>query len=93
MVARAHKTLIWERHLDMLRLRNALREFFPAALAAFGDLTGAHALELLRQGTGSRSRRHGCTPWRRSQRHSSGAYRRHQRRGQGRERSAAALRS
>jgi transposase len=47
VVARAHKTLIWERSRHLLRLRNALREFFPAALAAFGDLTGADALELL----------------------------------------------
>jgi len=31
----------------MLRLRTALREFFPAALEAFGDLTAPDALELL----------------------------------------------
>lgn len=31
----------------MQRLRNALREYFPAALAAFGDLTAPEALELL----------------------------------------------
>jgi len=47
VVARAHQTLIWERHRHMLRLRTALREFFPAALAAFGDLTAPDALELL----------------------------------------------
>lgn len=47
VVARAHKTLIWERNRHMLRLRDALREFFPTALAAFGDLAGADALELL----------------------------------------------
>nr|WP_238362794.1 IS110 family transposase [Actinopolymorpha pittospori] len=47
VVARAHKTLIWERNRHMLRLRHALREFFPSALAAFGDLAGADALELL----------------------------------------------
>ena len=39
VVTRAHKTLIWERTRHMLRLRQALREFFPAALAAFDDLT------------------------------------------------------
>ncbi len=47
VVARAHQTLIWERHRHMLRLRTALREFFPAALEAFGDLTAPDALELL----------------------------------------------
>ena len=47
VVARAHQTLIWERTRHTLRLRNTLREFFPAALAAFEDLTGADALELL----------------------------------------------
>jgi transposase len=47
VVARAHKTLIWERTRHAQRLRNALREFFPAALQAFDDLTAADALELL----------------------------------------------
>jgi transposase len=47
VVARAHKTLIWERTRHTLRLRHALREFFPAALVAFADLTGTDALELL----------------------------------------------
>ncbi len=47
VVARAHKTLIGERTLHTLRLRHALREFFPAALVAFTDLTGADAVELL----------------------------------------------
>ena len=47
MVARAHKTLIWERTRHVQRLRNALREFFPAALEAFDDLTSGDALELL----------------------------------------------
>jgi transposase len=47
VVARAHKTLIWERTRHTLRLRHALREFFPAALAAFPELTGADAWELL----------------------------------------------
>jgi transposase len=39
LVARAHQTLIWDRHRHLLRLRGALREFFPAALDAFEDLT------------------------------------------------------
>jgi transposase len=47
VVARAHQTLIWERTRHMLRLRSALREYFPAALAAFADLTAADTLELL----------------------------------------------
>ena len=47
VVARAHKTLIWERTRHVQRLRNALREFFPAALEAFDDLTSGDALELL----------------------------------------------
>jgi transposase/transposase IS116/IS110/IS902 family protein len=47
VVTRAHKTLIWERTRHLLRLRHALREFFPAALVAFADLTAVDALELL----------------------------------------------
>lgn len=47
VVGRAHKTLIWERTRHVQRLRNALREYFPAALAAFEDLAAADALELL----------------------------------------------
>ncbi len=48
VVTRAHKRMIWERTRHMQRLRNALREYFPAALAAFGDLTAPpEALELL----------------------------------------------
>ncbi len=47
VVTRAHKTLIWERSRHMLRLRQALLDFFPVALAAFDDLTAPEALELL----------------------------------------------
>jgi transposase len=47
VVTRAHKTLIWERTRHTLRLRQTLRDFFPAALAAFDDLAAADALELL----------------------------------------------
>jgi transposase len=47
VVTRAHKTLIWERTRHAQRLRSALREFFPAALDAFEDLTAPDALELL----------------------------------------------
>jgi transposase len=47
VVARAHQNLVWDRHRQMLRLRASLREFFPAALEAFDDLTAPDALELL----------------------------------------------
>jgi transposase len=47
VVTRAHKTLIWERTRHLQRLRHALREFFPAALVAYDDLTAVDALELL----------------------------------------------
>ena len=47
VLSRAHKTLIWERTRHLLRLRHALREFYPAALVAFDDLTTVDALELL----------------------------------------------
>jgi transposase len=47
VVTRAHKTLIWEQTRHRLRLRSTLREYFPAALAAFEDLTAPDVLELL----------------------------------------------
>jgi Transposase/Transposase IS116/IS110/IS902 family len=47
VVARAHQRLIWERNRSVLRLRSTLREYFPAALAAFADLDAPDALELL----------------------------------------------
>jgi transposase len=47
VVTRTHKTLIWERTRHTQRLRHALREYFPAALAAFEDLDAADTLELL----------------------------------------------
>ncbi|HWG64507.1 MAG TPA: IS110 family transposase, partial [Streptosporangiaceae bacterium] len=47
VVARAHKTLIWERTRHVQRLRHQLLDFFPAALAAFEDLDAPDALELL----------------------------------------------
>ena len=50
VVARAHKTLIWERTRHAQRLRHALRDYFPAALEAaevIGDLDAADTLELL----------------------------------------------
>ena len=50
VIARAHQNLIWDRHRQTLRLRASLREFFPAALEAFDDLTAPDALELLAAG-------------------------------------------
>jgi transposase len=47
VVARTHKTLIWDRTRTTQRLRHQLREYFPAALAAFEDLDAPDVLELL----------------------------------------------
>jgi transposase len=47
VLARTHKTLIWQRAAVVLRLRAQLREYFPAAVAAFEDLDAPDVLELL----------------------------------------------
>ncbi len=47
VLARAHQNLVWERIRHVLRLRSALREFFPAALAAYPDLDAPDTLQLL----------------------------------------------
>ena len=47
LVARSHQAFIWDRTRHLLRLRSALREFFPAAIEAFPELTAPEALELL----------------------------------------------
>ncbi len=47
LTARTHQSLIWDRTRHVLRLRSALREFFPVALQAFPDLDAPDALELL----------------------------------------------
>ena len=47
VLARAHKTLIWERTRQVQRLRHQLLAYFPAALDAFADLDAPDALELL----------------------------------------------
>jgi len=47
VLARTHKTLIWERTRHIQRLRHQLREYFPAALEAFDDLDAGDTLELL----------------------------------------------
>lgn len=49
VVTRAHQTLLWERTRHMLRLRVALRDYFPAALQAYKPLglTSEAVLRLL----------------------------------------------
>jgi transposase len=47
VLARTHKTLIWERTRQVQRLRHQLLEYFPAALDAFDDLDAPDTLELL----------------------------------------------
>lgn len=48
VLARAHQSLIWSRQRQLNQLRNALREFYPAALEAFGtDLASPDALAVL----------------------------------------------
>jgi len=48
VLARAHQSMIWSRRRQANMLRSALREFYPAALAAFDDLTSGDAVEVLR---------------------------------------------
>lgn len=48
VLARAHQRLIWSRHRQVNSLRATLREFYPAALAAFGsELAHPDALAVL----------------------------------------------
>ncbi len=48
VLARAHQGLVWSRQRHLNQLRNALREFYPAALQAFGtDLASGDALAVL----------------------------------------------
>jgi transposase len=48
VLARAHQSMIWSRGRQTNGLRSTLREFYPAALAAFDDLTSSDAVEVLR---------------------------------------------
>ncbi|MGH3496719.1 MAG: IS110 family transposase [Nocardioidaceae bacterium] len=48
ILARAHQTMIWSRGRQTNGLRSTLREFYPAALVAFDDLTSTDAIEVLR---------------------------------------------
>jgi transposase len=47
VLARGHQNLIWARTRQTNQLRNALREYYPAALEAFGDLADRDALAVL----------------------------------------------
>jgi hypothetical protein len=47
VLARAHKTMIWNRTREVQRLRHQLLQYFPAALEAFADLSALDTLELL----------------------------------------------
>jgi Transposase IS116/IS110/IS902 family len=47
VAARAHQMMIWERTRQVQRMRHQLREYFPAALEAFGELDAPDALDLL----------------------------------------------
>jgi hypothetical protein len=48
VLARAHQAMIWSRTRQTNFLRSTLREFYPAALVAFDDLTSGDALEVLK---------------------------------------------
>jgi transposase len=48
LLARTHQSFVWERQRHVNRLRSALREFYPAALEAFGtDLASPDAVAVL----------------------------------------------
>jgi transposase len=48
VLARTHQSMIWSRQRQTNHLRSMLREFYPAALVAFGDdLAGRDALTVL----------------------------------------------
>lgn len=48
ILARAHQNLIWTRQRQVANMRSTLREFYPAALMAFGeDLDSSDALAVL----------------------------------------------
>ena len=47
IVARAHQNLIWARVRHTNQVRNALREYYPAALETFDDLAHRDALAIL----------------------------------------------
>ncbi|MGO8863112.1 MAG: IS110 family transposase [Acidimicrobiales bacterium] len=48
VLARAHQSMVWSKGRQANGLRSTLREFYPAALLAFDDLTSGDALEVMR---------------------------------------------
>ena len=53
ILARAHQSAIWSRQRQVNALRSALREYYPAALAAFGtDLASRDAVAVLTMAPG-----------------------------------------
>ena len=48
VLARAHQSMIWSRGRQTNVLRSTLREFYPAALVAFSELTSGDAVEVLK---------------------------------------------
>ena len=48
VLARAHQSMVWSKARQANMLRSTLREFYPAALLAFDDLSSNDALEVLR---------------------------------------------
>ncbi len=54
ILARAHQQLVWDRTRLTNRLRNALREYFPAALEAFPSLAHDDAVGVLATAPGPR---------------------------------------
>jgi transposase len=47
VLARAHQRMVWARGRQANQLRSSLREFYPAALEVFDDLSSADALAVL----------------------------------------------
>ena len=47
IIARGHQNLIWSRNRQTNALRNALREYYPAALETFSDLADRDTLAVL----------------------------------------------
>ncbi len=47
VLARAHQSLIWTRQRQANQLRSTLREYYPGALDAFGELASPDALAVL----------------------------------------------
>ena len=48
VLARAHQSMVWSKGRQANMLRSTLREFYPAALLVFDDLSSGDALEVLR---------------------------------------------